>query len=198
MNKRPLLAVALLLITAACTDRTTIALLPEADGHVGRIEVQTAGGAQILDQAFESTRFATEGGAPETPRLLPAEQVEKIWGPALTALPPRPEHFLLYFDSGTANLTQASAALLPNIQDTAAKRPFPHLEIAGHADATGSDDLNQTLSRQRADKVAELLRAAGLGSASLTISSHGKRNPLIPTPDGVAEPRNRRVSVSVQ
>lgn len=198
MNKRHLFLCGLLLLTAACTDRTTIALLPEADGHVGRIEVQAGGTSQLLDRPFQATRFATDGGKPDAPILLPPEQVEKVWGRALTALPPAPQQFLLYFESGTANLTSDSSALLPVIRDTATTRPFPHLEIAGHADATGSDSLNQTLSRQRADKVAELLRAAGLGSASLAISSHGKRNPLIPTADGVAEPRNRRVSVSVQ
>ena len=100
--------------------------------------------------------------------------------------------------SCTAVLTADSTALLPEIREALKGRPFPHLEIAGHADATGSDALNLALSRERAEAVAKVLRDGDLAQASLAISSHGKRNPLIPTADGVPEPRNRRVTVTVQ
>jgi outer membrane protein OmpA-like peptidoglycan-associated protein len=40
--------------------------------------------------------------------------------------------------------------------------------------------------------------ARGVASASIVAVGRGKREPLIPTADGVAEPRNRRVEIVVR
>jgi len=62
----------------------------------------------------------------------------------------------------------------------------------------GSDEVNLRISRQRAEKVRDGLMAAGAKPEAVDVSSHGKRNPLVPTADGVSEPKNRRVSVTIQ
>lgn len=196
MNKR--CALGLMLLLGGCAGQTSVALLPEADGRVGKVSVAAGGVTQVLDAPRQATVFTTKDGTPAAPTVLTEAKVQETWGAALAALPPAPLHYSLYFESGTATLTAESAALLPKIRADLAGRPFPHLEIAGHADATGSDALNLSLSQERAEAVARLLRDAGVAQASVAISSHGKRNPLIPTPDGVAEPRNRRVTVVVQ
>lgn len=196
MNRR--LAFGLLLLLGGCAGQTSVALLPEENGHVGKVAVAAGGVTQLLDAPRQSTVFDTKDGTPAAPVVLTEAKVQETWGAALAALPPVPLHYLLYFESGTATLTAESAALLPKIRTDLAGRPFPHLEITGHADATGSDALNLALSRERAEAVAKTLRDGDLAQASLAISSHGKRNPLIPTADGVAEPRNRRVTVTVQ
>lgn len=196
MNKR--LALGILLLLGGCAGQTTVALLPEDNGHVGKVAVVAGGVTQLLDQPLQATGFDTEGGRPAAPILLTDAKVQETWGPALAALPAVPLHYSLYFESGTAVLTADSTALLPEIREALKGRPFPHLEIAGHADATGSDALNLALSRERAEAVAKVLRDGDLAQASLAISSHGKRNPLIPKADGVPEPRNRRVTVTVQ
>lgn len=196
MNKR--LALGLLLLLGGCAGQTTVALLPEDDGRVGKIAVVAGGVTQLLDAPLQATAFDTKDGTPAAPVVLTEAKVQETWGAALAALPPVPLHYILYFESGTAVLTAESVALLPQIRAAVTGRPFPHLEIVGHADATGSDALNLTLSRERAEAVAKVLRDGDLAQASLNIASHGKRNPLIPTPDGVAEPRNRRVTVTVQ
>lgn len=189
---------AILLLLGGCAGQTSVALLPEDDGHVGKVAVSAGGVTQLLDAPLQATVFDTKDGIPSVPSVLTAAKVQETWGAALAALPPAPLHYTLYFDSGTAVLTAESAALLPIIRTALTQRPFPHLEIIGHADATGSDALNLTLSRERAEAVAKILREGDLSQASLAISSHGKRNPLVPTPDGVSEPRNRRVTVGVQ
>jgi OmpA-OmpF porin, OOP family len=70
--------------------------------------------------------------------------------------------------------------------------------VIGHTDALGSDQVNDALSRQRADTVrAELIRR-GVASENIQAIGRGKRDPAVPTPDGVAEPRNRRVEIVVR
>ncbi len=195
MNKLALFAVLLL---AGCAGQTTVALLPEDGGRVGKVVVEAGGAAQLLEAPLQATRFDTKGGTPAAPTVLTDAAVRETWGVALAAMPTTPVTYILSFESGTATLTPASVALIPTILAELALRPFPHLEIIGHADATGSDALNLALSRERAEAVAKRLREGNLNQASVALSSHGKRNPLIPTPDGVAEPRNRRVTVTLQ
>ena len=75
---------------------------------------------------------------------------------------------------------------------------MPDVVVIGHTDALGSDQVNDALARQRAETVrAELIRR-GVAPENIQASGRGKREPLIPTPDGIAEPRNRRVEIFVR
>jgi outer membrane protein OmpA-like peptidoglycan-associated protein len=70
--------------------------------------------------------------------------------------------------------------------------------VIGHADTLASSAYNEKLALRRADRVAELLRQAGLQSHTLNTESRGKRDLLVKTPDNTFEPKNRRVEVSVR
>jgi outer membrane protein OmpA-like peptidoglycan-associated protein len=192
------LALASLLAVAACAGDTRVVLLPDDDGHVGRVAVSNKAGTQVLDQARQGTTVPDAGTPPGKPALVTDETIARVWGAALSAAPPRPLTFTLYFESGTADLTRASAAELPEIVRQISSRAHSRLMVVGHADAVGSDDINLRISRDRAQKVRGLLGDMGARPEVIEVTSHGKRNPLIKTPDGVAEPRNRRVSVTVQ
>jgi OOP family OmpA-OmpF porin len=43
-----------------------------------------------------------------------------------------------------------------------------------------------------------MLVAQGIAASSIVAVGRGKRELLVPTPDGVAEPRNRRVEIVVR
>lgn len=196
MNNPRLIALAAVALTlAACADANRVVLMPDPDGHVGKVEVTAKGGSQTLTRPKTAL---SAGAITAAPKILDDTEINKTWGAAIAAQPPRPQTFTLYFVSGTADLTPESAAELPAIVAVITARPHARLIIAGHADAVGSDEVNQRISRQRAEKVRDSLMQAGAKPEGLDVSSHGKRNPLVPTADGVAEPRNRRVSVTVQ
>ena len=59
-------------------------------------------------------------------------------------------------------------------------------------------DVNVRISRERANEVAKLLTSMGVVAESLEVASHGMELPLINTPEGVPEPRNRRVELVVR
>lgn len=196
MNKPRLIILAALgLLLAGCADANRVVLMPDPDGHVGKVEVTAKGGAQTLTQAKTAV---SAGAVTAAPKPLNDAEIDKTWGAAIAAQPPRPQTFTLYFVSGTADLTPESVAELPAIIAVVTTRSHARLIIAGHADAVGSDDVNLRISRQRAEKVRDSLLKAGAKPEGLDVSSHGKRNPLVPTADGVSEPKNRRVSVTVQ
>jgi outer membrane protein OmpA-like peptidoglycan-associated protein len=70
--------------------------------------------------------------------------------------------------------------------------------IHGHSDRTGSAEKNLDLSLRRAVAVENILLQHGINRGYLEVRSHGEGNPLVPTADGVDEPRNRRVEVVVR
>ena len=69
--------------------------------------------------------------------------------------------------------------------------------IAGHTDRSGSTSYNVDLSLRRARSVAELMSALGVSEGSLLIEAMGEESPRVPTEDGVRNPQNRRVEISV-
>jgi len=70
--------------------------------------------------------------------------------------------------------------------------------VVGHTDTVGSESANDALSRQRAEVVRKGLIARGIAPEDVVAIGRGKRNLLVPTADGVAEPRNRRVEILVR
>mgnify|MGYP000138545362 CR=1 FL=1 len=182
----------------ACGPKVQFLLLPNDDGTVGKILVQNQGGSQIVDRANYETHVEDPAKAPSEPRLMPPEEIQKVFGDVLKISVRPPDHFLLYFQEGKAELTEESKALVPKILQTIRDRQSHDISIVGHADTKGSAEVNFRISKQRAEFVANLLQTAGVDPANLDVTSHGVRNLLVPTADEVSEPRNRRVEVTVR
>lgn len=200
-HKFPLVAsaVALSLLLAGCAApppaRTSyVVLLPSPDGSVGQVVVQGQGGQQVLSKAQQAV--ALDGKTP--PYEVKAEDLQRDFGAAMAARPPLPEQFLLYFETGGAKLTAESQALLPQIVARAKARAALDLSVIGHSDTQGKAEANEALAFKRATAIADQLRALGLMDAVLSIESHGERNLLVATPDDSAEPRNRRVEITLR
>ena len=199
MNKffLPALGLAMMAL-AACSGGDRVVLMADPDGHVGRIQVSSAGGTQVLDQEKTASNVATAKSAPTAAKPVEEQEIRKVWGRALAAMPPRPQTFLLYFKTGGSDLRDESKPEVTRITDVLRDWTHPHVLVAGHADGTGSDEINIKVSRERADAVRDMLVKMGVPSDAIEATSHGKRNPLVKVPDGTAEPRNRRVSVTIQ
>ena len=65
-------------------------------------------------------------------------------------------------------------------------------------DSTGTADYNLSLSFRRARKIADLLISKGVDRAIIEIDYFCKEKPLIEKPEGAAEPRNRRVEITIR
>jgi len=192
------LPVTLAALLAACASPpkpvSYVALLESPDGSVGKIAVKGGKGEQVIDKA--RTGAPLDGSQPAAP--ISDEKLKQDFGAAMAARPLLPERFLLYFESGGAVLTAESAALLPMIIASATNRPGVDVSIIGHSDTVGKAEANAALALKRAQAISDLLKEKGLKAAVLNVESHGESNLLIKTPDETAEPRNRRVEVSVR
>lgn len=187
-----LLATALL--TGCASKVSYVALLENPDGSTGKVFVKGSKGEQVIDRAGSG---APLNGSQPAEAIDPA-RLKRDFGDAMAARPILPERFLLYFGSGGTKLTAESEALVPRIIESANKRPGADLSVIGHSDTVGKAETNEALALQRAKAVGALLQQKGLKAVAVSIESHGKRNQLVPTPDGTPEPKNRRVEVSVR
>ncbi len=195
MNER-LAAVALASVLAAgCASKGSVVLLPESDGSPTAVTVTQGEKVIVLDQPYAAADVTWHGAS--AARATPQE-VEAKFGAALAAQPMRADRFVLYFVEGKDELTDESKRQFDKILSEVARRPVPDVLVIGHTDAVGSNQLNDALGLQRAQAVRAALIAVGIPDADIQAISRGKRAPAVPTPDGVAESRNRRVEIVIR
>jgi outer membrane protein OmpA-like peptidoglycan-associated protein len=84
----------------------------------------------------------------------------------------------IFFASGQSELQPESKAELDKLVKLMNTFPKLILEIAGHTDAAGSDELNQRLSEQRAQSVANYLIAHGIDKSRLRTIGMGEKYPI--------------------
>ena len=165
---------------------------------MGSIQIQNAGGVQVLDKPGQATRVQDADSAPIAPIALDRKTIQKIFGATFATLPEAALTFILYFRTGTTILTDESRAKIHEMLGIVGKRKFPVIAVVGHTDRYGSSRNNENLAFRRARTVADRLAAAGADPNLIEMSSHGENNPLVPTADNIREPRNRRVEISVR
>jgi OmpA-OmpF porin, OOP family len=203
--RRGLLGLALLLLAAGCAQTVRVAspthdeevvLLPGADGKTGALVVTHAGHQRTLDSAYATARVKDPGGFARG--QADATAVREAFAPALSAQPPRPVTFVLYFLGDSDNLTPESTVELQKILPEIAKHPAPEIVVVGHTDRVGTIPYNDALSLRRAERVRSDLVQLGIQRDRITIAGRGEREPIVPTEDEVVEPRNRRVEITVR
>jgi outer membrane protein OmpA-like peptidoglycan-associated protein len=69
------------------------------------------------------------------------------------------------------------------------------VQVTGYTDTSGSVPYNLRLSQRRAVHVARILNKMGVPPQAIAVAGAGEANLAVATPDGVREPRNRRVTI---
>ena len=147
----------------------------------------TARGTAEVDNFNHSVllgiRYAFNAAPPPAPVVAPA------------AAPAPARTFLVFFDWDRADLTDRARAIIGEAAQNAQRTGSARIEVAGHADRSGTPQYNQRLSERRAQAVAAELERRGIARSAMTLQAFGESRPLVPTADGVREPQNRRVEI---
>lgn len=176
--------------------RERITLLPNQDGQASAVVVATAKGEAVLDQPYRSAQVGANAAV--TIVTEPESVVRQRYAPLLAALPKGAAVFTVYFETNTEDLVPESAARFTQIREELALRPAPEVIVIGHTDRVDSTAYNDALSLKRAERVKQLLVAAGIAADSIAVAGRGEREPAVQTADGQAELRNRRVEIRVR
>ena len=172
-----------------------VILLPSRDGTPSTLVIERPSGTVVLTTPFEAVDL--DPGA-ERRTVVDTSAVEQRYGGVLQAQPAQPFAHIMYFETGTTRLTPASRASLEAITGKIRGFPAPQIMVIGHTDRVGAETFNEVLSMRRALAVRDLLMELGIPPGAIEVRGRGEREPLVATPDGVAEERNRRVEMSLR
>lgn len=140
---------------------------------------------------LESKRLANAKPPAQTQSATPASlKAPMLPGPLAT-------RFVIYFDLDTASLVPGSESEITRAAAAARRSGAAMVRVTGHADRSGSERHNMSLSRARAEEVVRALRRLGLPEIGVATQAYGEEKPLVPTRDGKAEARNRRVEIEL-
>lgn len=131
--------------------------------------------------------------AREIDNAIPGAEVERVGeGIKLTL-----NENAVRFDTGKSTLTPTAAANLDKLVKVFNDYPDTNIVIYGYTDSTGSLEINQKLSEQRAASVKNYLSSKGIASARFTTTGMGPADPIATneTPEGRSQ--NRRVEFAI-
>lgn len=99
------------------------------------------------------------------------------------------------FEVGSANLTANARTVLREVADRLKFHSHIRVEIAGHTDSTGSAQLNERLSRERAESVKNFLVQEGVEAGRLTTVGYGPSRPVASNSTVQGREENRRIEM---
>jgi OmpA-OmpF porin, OOP family len=186
-----------MLFALGCAQRQALfVVLPNADGTAGAITVSDNQKSVVLDKAYAESE--EKSGSVSTATTIDAQHVQQVFGNALAAEPILPAHFRLYFQKDTDSLTPESEQQYRAVFADIKRRPVYQVEVIGYTDTLGTPPHNQQLSIKRAEAIRDRLVRDGLSANSISVAGRGELDPAVPTAPQVAEPRNRRVEITVR
>ncbi|MSP83259.1 MAG: OmpA family protein [Alphaproteobacteria bacterium] len=138
--------------------------------------------------AFWGSLAVIEAAIKPAPEMAAEEPMEE---------PAWPGPYIIYFGFDRDDIAESATSVISEIAAQIAAAGPSKVTVYGHTDRAGSDDYNLDLSRRRADNVAAALAGAGVSGDLLEIMEFGESTPLVPTDDGVRNPENRRVEITL-
>jgi outer membrane protein OmpA-like peptidoglycan-associated protein len=103
----------------------------------------------------------------------------------------------IFFDFGKATLRDESKPELKNIITFLKKYPTLRIEIGGHTDSVGTDEVNRVLSQQRAEAVRAFIINGGITAARVTAKGYGESMPVAPNDTEENMQKNRRTEFRI-
>jgi outer membrane protein OmpA-like peptidoglycan-associated protein len=97
------------------------------------------------------------------------------------------------FDTGRADIKPAMRPVLDEISRNL--DPSVRVTIVGHTDSTGSDAINDPLSRDRAEAVRDYLGARGVAPSRMSVTGRGSHEPVASNDTESGRAANRRVEI---
>jgi OOP family OmpA-OmpF porin len=178
------------------------------DIKVVAVTGQTAGTTRDVETRFRSHsllggitfNFGAPAVEPEPAPIPPPPPPPLPPPPPPPPPPPTPVTvgpFVVFFDWDKDEITPQAAAILDNAASAYASTGQASVQLAGHADRSGSDQYNVGLSQRRATNVRAYLTGRGVPDGVITQEAFGESRPLVETADGVREPQNRRVEITM-
>ncbi len=105
--------------------------------------------------------------------------------------------YFIFFDHQSDALDEDALAAIAEVMDEYHGAEDPVIYIRGYDDRYGTAEESMEISIRRAEAVSAELISRGVPPERIHTLGVGENDPLVATPDGVLEPSNRRVQISL-
>ena len=104
----------------------------------------------------------------------------------------------IFFATGSSKLLAKSFKSLKEVAQILKDNPSYKVDVDGHTDNTGSDDLNQKLSESRANSVKQYLVDNGIDESRIVATGYGETKPIADNKTAAGRSKNRRVEMKMR
>ena len=153
--------------------------------------------------AYQNIRVDTSTRKPPVKKVIPLAVDTTVTPPIAMEIPKVKADTLivlgaeLLFETNKSTLRSEHFGTLNPIVDYLLTHPERSVKISGHTDNTGREAHNLTLSKQRADVVAEYLVGNGVNIKSIETSGQGSSKPIAENTTEEGRKKNRRVELLI-
>jgi OmpA-OmpF porin, OOP family len=169
-----------------------------SDPVTGEYKIVLPYGKQYSMRAVAPS-FISEGGNID---LREAKGFQEIKGRELTLIPIEVGRAVrlnnIFFDVGKATLRDESFPELDRMVATFNENPKMAIEVGGHTDNTGSNEINLKLSQDRADAVREYFIGKGIEPDRVASKGYGEAKPVASNDTEEGKQTNRRVEFVIK
>lgn len=177
--------------------QTRVVLMPDDDGKVGALSLSSGGASENVDLAWHASTVLQRDAKPSPGQAVDAAALQARHAVLLLAQPLAAKTLVVYFHIDKAMLTDESRALLPAVLAAIRERKPTEVTIFGHADPSGSQDRNLRLSAERAQAVADWLRAADPTLDRISVQYFGASKPPSDAGGGKDPAQFRRAEIQI-
>lgn len=104
----------------------------------------------------------------------------------------------IHFNSSSAVIKKSSYTALNKLAGIASECTSHSINVHGHTDTTGRNQLNQRLSKKRAQAVANYLAKKGVSQKHVRSIGHGSSKPIASNDTSAGRARNRRIELTIE
>lgn len=104
---------------------------------------------------------------------------------------------IVFFQWNKASFTADGLRIIGSVIEELLSESGYEIILNGHADRSGSDEYNMSLSQQRVQAVRDKLVEGGVNNDVISEFAFGETDPKVMTKDGVRERSNRRVEIFI-
>lgn len=111
---------------------------------------------------------------------------------------PDPANFIIFFDFDDSSVNGGAQQILNLVASKFGDYKDGSITLVGHTDTSGATDYNDILSLKRGNNARFALIEMGVPASAFSVDAKGESEPLEATGDGVRNPQNRRVEITIE
>lgn len=101
------------------------------------------------------------------------------------------------FSTNSYTIKDSFKPVLTSVSKVLKKYDKTYVQIVGYTDNTGTASINNTLSYNRANAVANYLKLKGVSANRMLIEGKGSKNPIASNSTAAGREQNRRVEITL-